>query len=345
LIDPFFKPAPHAYEEWDDSFDQHDAFPQSANFIPNGDNPFYTRKRIVVGNVSKAIDHEAYSHAWMVYVTGTPSEPDVTPFVRKVCFHIHPDYAPNVVEVTEPPFQITRMGWGEFPIRVVVTFVDHKNRPKEMTHHLKLDKSGTQGIVPCGEEVYVLDLDKHTRLGPIRPHRALTPNDLPLRVVQEVPKEVVKEESDVEDPDALPRAFTNAVLLGAKERFPLYYATPDQRRKAKQTAAMNPPMYQMGDSLEDYLSFPPEKKLALQWKRAECVNRVVSKTFKSHGLQLQTSTMVKLLDRCKLSPDSYETAQLVYAVKPIDVDKAFKEIQVEEALMSPEELAKEQQGP
>lgn len=68
-------------------------------------------------------------------------DPDVSTFVRKVRFYLHPDYKPNdVVVVTGPPFQLTRTGWGEFPVRLEIHFVDRGklNRPVNVIHMLKV---------------------------------------------------------------------------------------------------------------------------------------------------------------------------------------------------------------
>lgn len=63
------------------------------------------RKRIVVGNISKWIPRDwredGASHKWMMYVRGSKDEPDITDFVSKVRFFLHPSYQPNdIVQVT-----------------------------------------------------------------------------------------------------------------------------------------------------------------------------------------------------------------------------------------------------
>ncbi|KAI8611681.1 yeats family-domain-containing protein [Chytriomyces sp. MP71] len=91
---------------------------------------FLIKKRVVVGNISRFIPEERrklpkYEYKWMVYVQGPPSDPDITPFITRVRFHLHPDYAPNdIIDVHNPPFSITRYGWGEFPLRVRLYFAD-----------------------------------------------------------------------------------------------------------------------------------------------------------------------------------------------------------------------------
>lgn len=60
--------------------------------------------RLVVGNVSKWLPpdtrDDAASHKWMVYIRGPKDAPDISSFVSKVRFFLHPSYRPNdVVQV------------------------------------------------------------------------------------------------------------------------------------------------------------------------------------------------------------------------------------------------------
>lgn len=63
------------------------------------------RKRIIVGNISKWISpdwrEDAASHKWTMYVRGSKENSDISDFVGKVRFFLHPSYRPNdVVEIT-----------------------------------------------------------------------------------------------------------------------------------------------------------------------------------------------------------------------------------------------------
>ncbi|CAI2187663.1 14430_t:CDS:2 [Funneliformis geosporum] len=131
---------------------------------------FYVKRRIVVGNVSKWVAPEKrdpnlqkYTHKWMVYVAGPPHDLNVTPFIRKVRFYLHPSYRPHdIVDVVDSPFQLTRYGWGEFPIRIQIFFVDKRNKPVDVIHALKLDDthSGKQRL--GDERAFDLELDRNT---------------------------------------------------------------------------------------------------------------------------------------------------------------------------------------
>ncbi|CAO1433355.1 unnamed protein product [Diamesa hyperborea] len=103
---------------------------------------------IVVGNTSKYIGDEkskdAVTHKWLVFLRTKTSVP-IEDIVQKVRFYLHPSYRPNdVIDVTSPPFQLTRRGWGEFPIRLLVHFYKHvQQKPVQIIHSLVLDKKFT----------------------------------------------------------------------------------------------------------------------------------------------------------------------------------------------------------
>ena len=130
---------------------------------------FYVKKRIIVGNTSKYVPLEGReandksSHKWMVYVRGPPEDPHIDRFIKKVWFFLHPSYRPNdIVEVNKPPFHLTRRGWGEFPIRAQLHFVDSRNKRVDIIHELKLDRTYT-GLQTLGAETLVdLELDRKT---------------------------------------------------------------------------------------------------------------------------------------------------------------------------------------
>lgn len=117
------------------------------------------RKRVIVGNISKWIPpdwrEDAASHKWTMYVRASKEESDISEVVAKVRFFLHPSYRPNdVVDVTTPPFHLCRRGWGEFPLRVQLHFKNQNNKPMDIIHHLKLDRTYT-GLQTLGSETVV----------------------------------------------------------------------------------------------------------------------------------------------------------------------------------------------
>ncbi|XP_067851646.1 YEATS domain-containing protein 2 isoform X3 [Heptranchias perlo] len=141
---------------------------QRCTYLTTNEDPsrLYVKKTIVVGNVSKYIppdkreENDQSTHKWMVYVRGSRKEPTIDHFVKKVWFFLHPSYKPNdLVEVSEPPFHLTRRGWGEFPVRIQIHFRDLRNKRIDIIHQLKLDRTYT-GLQTLGAET-VVDVELH----------------------------------------------------------------------------------------------------------------------------------------------------------------------------------------
>lgn len=126
---------------------------------------FYITKRIIVGNTSQyllsAMKGDPTTHKWMVYVRGPPEDGEINQFISSVWFFLHPSYAPNdIVKVTQAPFHLIRRGWGEFPVRVQLHFVNPKQRPIDIIHNLKLDKTKTGQQTLGAETVVDIELER-----------------------------------------------------------------------------------------------------------------------------------------------------------------------------------------
>jgi len=133
-----------------------------------------SKRRLVVGNVSKWIEcderEDSSTHKWMIYVRGCKEFPDISDIVKKVRFFIHQSYYPNnVIDVTHKPFHLVRRGWGEFPARIQIHFKNPAlNKPVDVVHNLKLDKTYT-GLQTLGAETLVdVWLKKELLLVPVK---------------------------------------------------------------------------------------------------------------------------------------------------------------------------------
>jgi YEATS domain-containing protein 4 len=88
--------------------------------------------------LAKKSNASGRTHQWRVYVRGADLKEDISYFVKKVVFFLHPTF-PNPKRVVEkPPFEITETGWGEFDILIVLYFTDPTEKPVELVHPLKL---------------------------------------------------------------------------------------------------------------------------------------------------------------------------------------------------------------
>jgi YEATS domain-containing protein 4 len=97
-------------------------------------------KSICYGNIAWWLGPKAdeqHTHRWTAYVRG-PNNQDLSYFIKKVVFSLHPSF-PNPVRVVEkPPFEITETGWGEFELAIRIYFVDPLEHPVDLYHGLVL---------------------------------------------------------------------------------------------------------------------------------------------------------------------------------------------------------------
>ncbi|KAL3780379.1 hypothetical protein HJC23_002674 [Cyclotella cryptica] len=57
---------------------------------------------------------EYHTHKWTLYLRSPDKSFDLSVAISKVVFQLHPSFAQATREVTEPPFEVTESGWGEF---------------------------------------------------------------------------------------------------------------------------------------------------------------------------------------------------------------------------------------
>lgn len=143
---------------------------------------FYITKRIIVGNTSQYLlsttKSDPTTHKWMVYVRGPPDDCEINQFISSVWFFLHPSYAPNdIVKVTQAPFHLIRRGWGEFPIRVQLHFINPNQRPIDIIHNLKLDKTKTGQQMLGAETIVDIELERSSVKDDKKLHVKFTTND------------------------------------------------------------------------------------------------------------------------------------------------------------------------
>lgn len=127
---------------------------------------FYTKRRVIVGNTSQYMAKSLRfstdsSHKWMVYVRGPPGDQPIHTYVKAVRFFLHPSYRPHhIVQVNSPPFNLTRFGWGEFPVRVQLLFHNSRHKPIDIIHNLKLDRTRTGQQMLGAETLVDIELER-----------------------------------------------------------------------------------------------------------------------------------------------------------------------------------------
>lgn len=223
---------------------------------------FYIKRRIIVGNVSKFLNPEGrdpelkqYTHKWMIYVVEPPqSKQEVSAFITGVRFHLHPSYKPHdVVDVTEPPFKLTRLGWGEFPIRVQLFFVDKKrNKTVDLIHHLKLDDSHSGKQLLGSERSIEIELDRNTDFK----DTSSTPSS------GQQQQQLSQKPQEVEPPTVMAvkqkMSLLGGILKESVRRFPLV--------RAGSHGTVLP--YSCAKSSKMFFKWSVGKRKALEWHRA-----------------------------------------------------------------------------
>ncbi|CAM9766042.1 unnamed protein product, partial [Chrysoparadoxa australica] len=77
------------------------------------------------------------THKWSLYVRG-PNGEDVSYFVSKVVFTLHPSFPQPVRELRQWPFEVSELGWGEFEAKITLHFKDPTERAVDAMHVIRL---------------------------------------------------------------------------------------------------------------------------------------------------------------------------------------------------------------
>ena len=105
----------------------------------------YLSKNFVVGSIAhwlgKKAD-ESRSHEWTVFLRSANPDEDISTYVKKVVFVLHPTLQPPTRVLESGPFEVVEQGWGEFEITLQVFFHDSREKPVELQHMLKLYPEG-----------------------------------------------------------------------------------------------------------------------------------------------------------------------------------------------------------
>eukprot|EP00985_Skeletonema_marinoi_P019569 scaffold11281_cov103-Skeletonema_marinoi.AAC.1 len=79
------------------------------------------------------------THRWTLYVRSPDPTYDLSQSISKVIFQLHPSFPQPTRELTQPPFEVTEMGWGEFEASIRIVWKEEaEERPVLLTHFIKL---------------------------------------------------------------------------------------------------------------------------------------------------------------------------------------------------------------
>jgi YEATS domain-containing protein 4 len=85
---------------------------------------------------------EYATHKWTLYLRGPTGDEDLSPAISKVIFQLHPSFPQPIREISEPPYEVTEKGWGEFEASIRILWQDAQERPTVLTHGIKLYPPG-----------------------------------------------------------------------------------------------------------------------------------------------------------------------------------------------------------
>ncbi|KAL0481504.1 YEATS domain-containing protein [Acrasis kona] len=215
------------------------------------------KKRIIVGNTSHFVplahreSDDAYTHKWTVYARGTSEEPLLSTFIKKIRIFLHPSFEPNhIVDLWQPPYHLSRRGWGEFPITLQVHFRGNSsvNKPLDLIHPLMLDQSNSGKVINSPESIIDVELDKS----------ALEQED--EEEEEEDDEEEEEEEEDFESSDEVTQSsiMSDEDLISENDvdsTATLVNFKSKKRRRANSTAHKEVPPYKKRTSTKT--PFPP----------------------------------------------------------------------------------------
>eukprot|EP00123_Amoebidium_parasiticum_P000671 comp11538_c0_seq1/m.5993 comp11538_c0_seq1/g.5993 ORF comp11538_c0_seq1/g.5993 comp11538_c0_seq1/m.5993 type:complete len:212 (-) comp11538_c0_seq1:68-703(-) len=102
-------------------------------------------KPIVYGNTATLLPKKGdgvHTHRWTVYVRSVDGE-DMSKYVSKVVFTLHESFKDNVRVITDAPYEVTEIGWGEFDIQIRLHFINNYEKSVNITHKLRLFEDPT----------------------------------------------------------------------------------------------------------------------------------------------------------------------------------------------------------
>ncbi|KAL0486681.1 YEATS family protein [Acrasis kona] len=100
-------------------------------------------KDVFIGNAHSVRPRNGEDwHEWRLFVR-MRDEDNIEDYIDKVVVKLHPTFTPSTVVLSDPPFEMKRLGWGVFNIKVTLHFKQEYNKKNLHTsHYLCFDGDG-----------------------------------------------------------------------------------------------------------------------------------------------------------------------------------------------------------
>lgn len=103
---------------------------------------------IVYGSIAFYLGKKAdelQTHEWTLFLRGPNQLEDHlnSLVISKVVFQLHPSFAQPTRELTEPPYEVTERGWGEFEAQIRIHWKDPSEQTTIVNHTIKLYPQGS----------------------------------------------------------------------------------------------------------------------------------------------------------------------------------------------------------
>jgi len=109
------------------------------------------KKRLIIGNTHQLLqyDYEHTRHEWTLFIKfDTNDEDDISQYIKQIIINLHPTFTPSQIVLNEPPFSLTRIGWGVFTIYLTIQFHSQWKKSDFRTNwFLSFTNIGNQKIV------------------------------------------------------------------------------------------------------------------------------------------------------------------------------------------------------
>ena len=261
--------------------------PQSVIPAIKKESRYYIKRKIIIGNAAKVLPRSPEiqqlpnkgphipSHKWRIYVKtprsfSTDLTMDARSFIKGVRIFLHPSYKPNsVVDVVAPnastgSFELTRSGWGEFPVRVQLHFWDPRNKPIELVHFLRILTATGNKYIITAEQIHEIEIDRKTQFK-----------------IDFLESSSVKLPPPIEDGiDSIESYLSNEDLLSMViDDFPL--AANSTSRRAEDVG------YQPIQSIEEFLRLNLSSQKSHETKRAKAIWDCLTSSYATFSLSVE----------------------------------------------------------